>query len=42
MSAESAPLNRIPSSTVGRWALKAALLGLFVGIAAGTAALLAG
>jgi hypothetical protein len=42
MPAESAPLNRIPPSTVGRWAMKAAVLGLFTGVAAGIAALLAG
>lgn len=45
MPTQSAPaesLDRIPASTVGRWAVKAAILGLFVGVAAGAAALLTG
>jgi hypothetical protein len=40
--AQSAPQNHVPLSTVGRWAMKAAVLGLFAGVAAGMAALLAG
>jgi hypothetical protein len=32
-------LNDIPVSTLRRWMMKAALLGLFVGVAAGIAAL---
>jgi hypothetical protein len=32
-------LNDIPAATVHRWMMKAALLGLFVGVAAGIAAL---
>ena len=42
MPGHSEPLDRIPPSTVGRWAMKAAVLGLFAGVAAGIAALLAG
>lgn len=32
-------LNDIPESVVFRWAMKAAVFGLFVGVAAGIAAL---
>ena len=45
MSAQSAtpePLDRIPLSTVRRWALKAALLGFCLGAVAAIAALQAG
>lgn len=45
MHSQSTPthsLHRIPASVLHRWMMKAAAFGLFVGIAAGVAALRAG